>query len=150
MSRQIPLRSPSGNRRTPLLQPSRSANFAEVAGGATAACAAVCCCCPCALVNLLVLAIFKVPAGLCKKALKAKRRKRLTKKGLLPPRKKSNRKCASEDIELQVPPSQNLSEVIKSEEIEKEVMKLEKEMWERFYTNGFWRCPSQREALAEK
>ncbi|KAJ0087941.1 hypothetical protein Patl1_32776 [Pistacia atlantica] len=128
----------------------RSSSFAEVAGGTAGKCAAVCCCCPCGLVNLLVLAIYKVPAGLCKKALKEKQKKRLIKKGLLPPRKKNKCKCGSEDIELQVHPVQNFSEVIKSEEAEKEVMKLEKEMWERFYSTGFWRSTSQREALAEK
>jgi len=49
--------------------------FVEVAGGATAECAAVCCC-PCALVNLAVLALVKLPAGLCKKAVKKMKRKR--------------------------------------------------------------------------
>lgn len=28
---------------------------------------------------------------------------------------------------------------------EKEVMELEKEMWDKFYGTGFWRSPSQRE-----
>ncbi|KAG2272253.1 hypothetical protein Bca52824_066808 [Brassica carinata] len=68
-----PSSSPSrSHRRHPLLQrslssPSPTATCggstpAEFCGGTTASCAAVCCCCPCGLVNLLVLAIYKVPA----------------------------------------------------------------------------------------
>ncbi|CAN1770150.1 hypothetical protein LINPERHAP1_LOCUS11523 [Linum perenne] len=50
----------------------------EVAGGAAAECAAVCCCCPCTLMNIVVMAIYKVPACLCRKA--KKRRQRLRRK----------------------------------------------------------------------
>ncbi|KAJ0027761.1 hypothetical protein Pint_36218 [Pistacia integerrima] len=152
MSRQVLLRSPSVNRRQPLLHKSkteaaaattRSSSFAEVAGGTAGKCAAVCCCCPCGLVNLLVLAIYKVPAGLCKKRLKRSRKNGLLKKDFCRLVKKTN-------VNAAVHPVQNFSEVIKSEEAEKELMKLEKEMWERFYSTGFWRSTSQREALAEK
>ncbi|KAH0886270.1 hypothetical protein HID58_062366, partial [Brassica napus] len=57
----------------------------EVAGGAAAECAAVCCCCPCAVVNLVVLAVYKVPAAVCKKAWKRSKRRRFMMKrhGLL-------------------------------------------------------------------
>ncbi|XP_044508930.1 uncharacterized protein LOC123227872 [Mangifera indica] len=154
MSRQIVIRSPSVNRIQSLLRPSRAAptrssRFAEMTGGTTAECVAVCCCCPCGIVNLLVLALYKVPARLFKKAIKEKRKKRLIKKGLLPPRKKSKCKCGPEDMELQVYPVQNVSEAINSEDTELELMKLEKEMWERFYSTGFWGSPSQREAFSE-
>lgn len=30
-------------------------------------------------------------------------------------------------------------------EVARELMKVEKEMWDRFYSAGFWRSPSQRE-----
>ena len=55
-----------------------------MAGGATADCAAVACCCPCGVLNLTVLAVNKVPAGLCRKALRKQRW--LLKKGIMQPR----------------------------------------------------------------
>ncbi|XP_010543841.1 PREDICTED: uncharacterized protein LOC104816625 [Tarenaya hassleriana] len=93
-----PSSSPSLSRRQPLLKRSLSmpttprassctggATAAEFCGGTTASCAAVWCCCPCGLGKLLVLAVYKVPAGLCRRALRHRRRKRLVKSGLLPP-----------------------------------------------------------------
>ncbi|KAK9289730.1 hypothetical protein L1049_007889 [Liquidambar formosana] len=149
MSRQIVLCPPSVNRRQPLLtsqSSTGSVRFAEVAGGTTAECAAVCCCCPCGLVNLLVLAVYKLPAGLCRRALRKKRRQRLMKKGLLQQRRRCS--CGCEEIELQIHPvlAQPVPEnkPAKWDESEKEVMELEKEMWDRFYSTGFWRSPSQR------
>ncbi|KAJ4705438.1 Pollen preferential protein [Melia azedarach] len=153
MSNHIILRSPTvGNRKQPLLQSqstSNSSRFAEVAGGTTAECAAVCCCCPCGLVNLLVLAIYKLPAGLCRRAMKEKRRQQLIKKGLLP-RRRSKCKCGCDDMELQIHPVVSVENSlidVKPDESEKKVMELEKEMWERFYSTGFWRSSSQREAI---
>lgn len=153
MSSQIVLRQPSSNRRQPLLNPQASnkgSRLAEVAGGTTAECAAVCCCCPCGLVNLLVLALYKVPAGLCRRAMRKKRRKKMIKKGLLPPRHRRC-SCGCDGTELQSHPvSVDNSSEIKSpssEDSDKEVEELEKEMWERFYSTGFWRSPSQREEV---
>ncbi|KAF8088867.1 hypothetical protein N665_0528s0025 [Sinapis alba] len=91
-----PSSSPSRSyRRHPLLQrslssPSPTATCggstpAEFCGGTTASCAAVCCCCPCGLVNLLVLAIYKVPRGICRRALRIRRRKQLVKNRIFPP-----------------------------------------------------------------
>ncbi|KAK3232443.1 hypothetical protein Dsin_004324 [Dipteronia sinensis] len=54
--------------------------FGEVAGGTTTKCAAVCCCCPFMVMNLLVLAVYKVQARLCKKAW---RRQKSILKGVL-------------------------------------------------------------------
>ncbi|KAL5708976.1 hypothetical protein ACHQM5_019716 [Ranunculus cassubicifolius] len=152
MTRQIVLRKPSSNRRQPLLnrndpQPGNS-RFAEVAGGTAAECAAVCCCCPCGIMNLLVLAVYKLPAGLCRKALKKKRRKQLMNAGggLFPRRKTCP--CGCDDTELQIHPV-SVDLVNGDNKVEKlnedEVMELEKEMWEKFYGTGFWRSPSQRE-----
>ncbi|KAF2322408.1 hypothetical protein GH714_014752 [Hevea brasiliensis] len=42
--------------------------FGEVAGGTAAECTAVCCCCPCTVMNILVLAIYKMPACICRRA----------------------------------------------------------------------------------
>ncbi|KAJ8565209.1 hypothetical protein K7X08_007785 [Anisodus acutangulus] len=107
MTKQIVLFAPSSisvdRRRQPLLSGQdsssrggfRKARFAEVAGVTAAECTAVFCCCPCGLVNLLVLAVYKLPAGLCRKALRRKRRRRLMKKGLLQPKGQ----CGCDDSE---------------------------------------------------
>nr|POE95304.1 hypothetical protein CFP56_05664 [Quercus suber] len=47
--------------------------IAEEVGGMAAKCTAICCCCLYSLVNLVILALYKVPAGLCKKASKRRR-----------------------------------------------------------------------------
>ncbi|GMJ13381.1 hypothetical protein HRI_005007300 [Hibiscus trionum] len=70
----------------------KSAKFGEFCGGATA----VCCCFPCGIANLLVLVIYKVPAGLCRRAFRLKRRRKSQKKGLFQPRYG----CGCEDGEL--------------------------------------------------
>lgn len=169
MSRQIVLRSPTVNKRQPLLLSSSGSStsssngskstrsgggsgssFAEVAGGTTAECAAVCCCCPCGLVNLLVMAIYKLPAGLCRKAWKEKRKQQLIKKGLLPKRKRSKCKYGCDELEMQIHPVVDLQNCLtdramNSDESERRVVELEKEMWERFYSAGFWRTASQRQ-----
>ncbi|KAI3447378.1 hypothetical protein Pfo_004043 [Paulownia fortunei] len=155
MTRQIVLRPPASkvDRRRPLLENSdyssrggvRNVRLAEVAGGTTAECAAVCCCCPCGLVNLLVLAVYKLPAGLCRKALRKKRRRRLMKMGLLPPRK-----CSCDEQELQihpVTPPLTMVNALEPGPENKEVIELEKEMMEKFYSGGFWRSSSRRNEI---
>ena len=176
MSRQIILRTPTSvYRRQPLVQSRsssssctssddeggsstkstsrNSAKFGEFCGGTTAECAAICCCCPCGIANLLVLAIYKVPAGLCRRALRQKRLRKLQKKGLLQPRNHRGH-CECDDAELQIHPVVCLEDFFPdkeaSEEAEKAVVELEKEMWERFYGTGFWRSPSQREGQSPR
>ncbi|CAA2990892.1 Hypothetical predicted protein [Olea europaea subsp. europaea] len=117
----------------------REVRLAEVAGGTVAECAAVCCCCPCGLANLLVLAVYKLPAGLCRKALRRKRHRRMIKNGLLP-----SRKCGCDDKELQILTIPSPMAMVNAQESDKDVAELEKEMWEKFYGAGFWRSPSQR------
>ncbi|KAJ7948119.1 Pollen preferential protein [Quillaja saponaria] len=87
MTRQGLLRSPPVNRCQPLLTdekpvpiPRERRRVGEMAGGTAAECAAICCCCPCTVMNLLVLAVYKVPAGLCRKAIRRKKRQRIAKK----------------------------------------------------------------------
>ncbi|KAM7262299.1 hypothetical protein ACFE04_021376 [Oxalis oulophora] len=128
-----------------------SCGFAEVAGGTTAECAAICCCCPCGLANFLVLAIYKVPAGLCRNAIKNKRRKRLMKKGLIPPLRQQCQ-CGCDETEIQIHSIEDESLVFfeglmsPKESDNKDILEeLEKEMWDKFYETGFWRSPSQRE-----
>lgn len=146
MTRQIVLRATLSSvyRRKPLLKnhgcSSRSGvTCAEVAGGTAAECAAVCCCCPCGLVNLLVLVVYKLPAGLCRKALRRKRRRRLIKKGLLPPHQ-----CGCDESELQI---QSISGHGVESDSDRDIIELEKEMWDKFYSAGFWRSSSRRSEI---
>lgn len=120
--------------------------MAEVAGGTTADCAAVCCCGPCAVVNLVVLAVYKVPAGLCRKALRRKRLRRLMKEGGLPPRSCG---CDEEFFELHhISSHVSMVSALNSLPEDTEVVELEKEMWDKFYGAGFWRSPSQRSDIS--
>ncbi|KVI00063.1 uncharacterized protein LOC112519802 [Cynara cardunculus var. scolymus] len=142
----------------PLLEVQYSSHnrLAEVAGGTTAECAAVCCCCPFALVNLLVLAVYGVPAGLCRKALRKKRRRRLLKKGLLVQDGdvSSHRGSSSYDAaELLIHEAirYDVTEVLIDSPAERfmmaadsDVIEIENEMWDKFYGTGFWRSASQR------
>lgn len=120
----------------------------EVAGGAAAECAAVWCCCPCAVVNLVVLAVYKVPAAVCKKAWRRSKRRRFTRKrhGLLA-------SATAEGSESTVHARLNgedLTAEIVFEDCQvngelNDVVRLENEMLDRFYGAGFWRSPSQRD-----
>ncbi|XP_051131182.1 uncharacterized protein LOC127251504 [Andrographis paniculata] len=172
---QIILRSPAADRRQPLLEnmesssggslkkgypriveksnsyppqgSNRRARLAEVAGGTTAECAAVACCCPCGLVHLFVLAAFKLPAGLCRKALRRRRRRRqIQNAGLLAP----PRKCSCDDsVMMHIHPVSNPAAMVNAIDSDNsEVIELEKEMWDRFYGAGFWRSPSQRSDIS--
>ncbi|XP_051150304.1 uncharacterized protein LOC127264802 [Andrographis paniculata] len=149
MRNQIMLREPSAAsavyRRQLLLEKSspRRLTVAEFAGGTTAECAAVACCCPFGLANFLVLMAYKVPAGLCRKALRRKRHRRLLKQGLLQPRRLPF--TCDETLFHVRPISSPLGEMDTREE---EVIELEKEMWDRFYGAGFWRSPSQRSEIS--
>ncbi|KAF4371048.1 hypothetical protein CsatB_028424 [Cannabis sativa] len=162
MNRQVVQRSPQKNRRTPLLTkrpPLRAPitrekrRIGELAGGTAAECAAVCCCFPCALMNLLVLAVYKVPAGLCRKAwAKRKKRQRLAKMGLLPQRPSGPSGLTRDELEAEIKRVKEAS--LEQDKINgggsnqgatSTVDLLEEEMWERFYGAGFWRSPSQRE-----
>ncbi|KAF3589634.1 hypothetical protein F2Q69_00031899 [Brassica cretica] len=152
-----PSSSPSrSHRRHPLLQrslssPSPTATCggstpAEFCGGTTASCAAVCCCCPCGLVNLLVLAVYKVPRGICRRALRIRRRKHLVKNRILPPLPTNGRVFQNSEFAIHPVDSNDVSD--EDDEDDEAVLALEKEMWNRFYGAGFWRSPSQRESVS--
>lgn len=129
-----------------------SARLAEVAGGTAAECAAVCCCCPCGLVNLLVLTVVRLPAGLCQRALKARARRRAAikrrKQGLLGPNLAGRGGEEDEEgvrLHGAVVPVSLAGEAWPAKPPPDEVTEMEKEMWAKFYSAGFWRSPSQRE-----
>lgn len=113
----------------------------EVAGNATAACAAVCCCVPCSVMDVVVLAAYKVPAGLVRKAMHKRKRRLLQKKNkkteaLLdhgPADVSGPRPCAEEHLSKDV-----------AEDKSEATTKLEEEMWAQFNGTGFWRSDSQR------
>ncbi|KAJ6826654.1 uncharacterized protein M6B38_126765 [Iris pallida] len=130
--------------------PKPSARFAEVAGGTAAECAAVCCCCPCGLVGLVVCALVKLPAGLCRRAIVRRRRRRIARKksvllasapapaGVVGPAEETcvAAKRKAEEERWVVPAAEAPSV---------EAAEMEREMMARFYGTGFWRSPSQRE-----
>lgn len=119
--------------------PSRKARCAEVVGGTAAECAAVCCCCPCGLLSLIVFAVVRLPAGLCRKAIKKQRRKKKKKlSSLQQPRR-------HEDAELQADGSEISPGVWPDKSPSVFVSEMEKEMWTKIYGTGFWRNPSERE-----
>lgn len=154
MKKQIVLRDPEAAsfRRQPLLNRSDFSTrsdtsfrmrVAEVAGGTAAECTVVACCCPCALVDILVLVVYKVPAGLCRRAIRRKRHQRLLNNGLLP-----TRKCGICDMDKELFQVSNPLAMVNGELDNKEVIQLEKEMWDKFYGTGFWRSSSQRSEIS--
>uniref|UniRef100_A0A2N9H541 Uncharacterized protein n=1 Tax=Fagus sylvatica TaxID=28930 RepID=A0A2N9H541_FAGSY len=127
----------------------------EVAGGTAAECAAICCCCPCSLMNLLILALYKLPAGLCRKACNNRKRRRLVKI-------KKNKACLLQQTQTNVhnplcvsgfgPTHMDLvAEMKKTDDHDHdhdggtEAVDLEKEMRDRFFAGGFWRSSSRRD-----
>ncbi|CAL0321828.1 unnamed protein product [Lupinus luteus] len=119
----------------------------EVAGGATAECAAVCCCIPCTVMELVVLATYRVPAGLVKKAIEKRKQRRLQSKkseALLveeKARKESEKEKENENENKMVLVGPTLEEQMAKEE-KCEAVELEKEMWAQFHSAGFWRTSS--------
>lgn len=159
-SPQIVLHSPDGGAiRRQLLpkqmsakSPSR-ARLAELAGGTTAECAAVCCCCPCGIVNLVMLAVVKLPAGLARKAIARRKRKGA---GLLPQEQQQRQQQLElvkryDDMELAELERMVAEEACwpgdKSPSVV--VVEMEEEMWVQLYGTGFWRNPSERESELE-
>jgi hypothetical protein len=138
---------PTGEGREKNLARTKTQSFGEVAGGTAAGCAAVCCCCPCTVINLLVLAVYKVPVSLCRKAKKRQRLRRKQKERSLLSR-------ASSGLSRDEGWEKEAREIMEKGKCcdqhnhdpngETDAVDLEKEMWDQFYNTGFWRSPSQR------
>ncbi|EOA22748.1 hypothetical protein CARUB_v10003460mg [Capsella rubella] len=122
---------------------------AECCGGTTASCAAICLC-PCSVVNLVVLAVYKVPRGLCRRALRRMRRRRLAKKMESSESGDCEKKLGKVgSSQFAVHPLGSKDEKEEEEEEDDEaVIALEKEMWNRFYSGGFWRSLSRAETAS--
>ncbi|XP_020233122.1 uncharacterized protein LOC109813358 [Cajanus cajan] len=154
MSRRVILRSTrSSNRKQPLLQscqsyPQAGTRLGEAVGGT----AAVCCCFSFGLANMVYLAVYKVPARLCQKALRKRRRSRsLMEEELVATRRRCLCGCCDDIMgggrvyplccdDEDLAALRGRISVAKDED----VVELEKEMWERFYGSGFWRSASRR------
>lgn len=161
MSNRIILRQAGGstNRRQPLLLQRRPSKMAtrvgEVVGGTAAECVAVCCCFPCGVANFLLLAIYKVPAGLCRRVLKKRRHQKMLKEGLRKPTRRhcscgccddvSGSRiypmCANDAVDIK----RLRSTTTELDNNDDATRALEKEMWDQFYSTGFWRSSSNRE-----
>ncbi|XP_020588875.1 uncharacterized protein LOC110030489 [Phalaenopsis equestris] len=112
-----------------------SKRVAEVAGGTTAGCAVVVCCCPCALVNLLVLTVVKLPAFLFRRAVRKRSR------AVIKQKMESN--VSGLDISASSAGEANIQWQTKAPVAE--VLEFENEMLHHFFGNGFWCSPSHRE-----
>ncbi|KAL3325148.1 hypothetical protein AABB24_038976 [Solanum stoloniferum] len=114
----------------------------EVAGGTVAECAMVCCCCPCTVLHFLLLALYKVPTGLCRKAWRSKKQKKVLKK-------KNNINNPgvyyTDDDRVYFDGGGNVNGG------SSETTEFETEMWHRFYDGaGFGRSSSQKELQEEQ
>ncbi|KAJ0266269.1 hypothetical protein HA466_0003020 [Hirschfeldia incana] len=131
---------------------------AEFCGGTTAGLAALCCCAPCSVVSLVVFAVYKAPRGICRRAIRRMRRRR--RRGIARNDVSDNGDCEKKlgSSQFAVHPLESkddgefdklalyLSE--EEEEEDDEVVALEKEMWNRFNSGGFWRSVSQAETTS--
>ncbi|XP_020598548.1 uncharacterized protein LOC110038120 [Phalaenopsis equestris] len=155
--------------------PRPTIRFAELAGGKTAECAAICCCCPFGLIGLIIFAVVRLPAGLCHRALRKRillwRSKKKAK--LLSFRSSSGWNSESSSGSGSDNGSSGSSDKIGSAMDEElvdftrlrssfvvvegdswpvrspsaELIQLEKDVWSKVCSSGFWRSPSQREEL---
>ncbi|CAN6816215.1 unnamed protein product [Brassica oleracea] len=128
MTRHVILTSEERNSPpTTMIKHAERRKVGEVAGGAAAECAAVWCCGPCAAVNLVVLAVYRVPAAVS---------------------------AAESTVHARLKEEDPTAEIVFEENVVNvelnDVVVLEDEMFERFYGAGFWRSPSQRDTSSGK
>ncbi|TMW84528.1 hypothetical protein EJD97_024996 [Solanum chilense] len=108
----------------------------EVAGRTAAECATVCCCLPCAMIHFLILAVYKVPTGLCRKLVRKNKQKRLL--------NNNNKKIESKCCQLTGAGDGKESENVNAIGEKPASAESETEMWGRFYEGGFWRNSSEK------
>ncbi|CAL9169743.1 unnamed protein product [Musa hybrid cultivar] len=149
---------PSARRQPVILkQPTQPrARCAEMVGGTAADCLAVCCCPPLALVNLLVVASVRLPAGLCRRAARARARRKerirrrkeaallAHKAGRGGERASSATTAEGEANGEGFRGSASASASAAGGPSREEVAEMEN-MWTQFSNMGFWRSPSERE-----
>ncbi|XP_056687265.1 uncharacterized protein [Spinacia oleracea] len=130
-------------------------NVGEVAGGTAANCVVVSCCCPCVLMEFFILAVYKVPASVCRRVWRKKRQKVLMKK------KKRFLEEAKEVGCSSVGEAHNKSYVDELSDVDWKALEmikvstdgsaveLDRQMWDQFSNMGFWRSPSQRHNVSD-
>ncbi|MBA0856990.1 hypothetical protein Goshw_005912 [Gossypium schwendimanii] len=107
-------------------------NYGGMVGGSAAECTAVCCCFPLTIMELLVLGLYKVPTGLCKKACRRKKGKHKS-HGFHPT---SSSEDQDTELHQMVGNADDGSRVTVDSEDKKS---------DRFFGTGFWRDPSEKE-----
>lgn len=113
----------------------KSKKIAEAAGGTTAECAAICCCCPCGVLNLMVLALYKLPVCMCRKMWRKRKLRQKKKNALL--RQRSSDGPSSDSFS-----GENHMKLVEGSNVN--TVDFDGEMWTRFDGAGFWRSSSQR------
>ncbi|XP_019197776.1 PREDICTED: uncharacterized protein LOC109191620 [Ipomoea nil] len=118
----------------------------EFAGGTAAECAMVCCCCPCAVLDFLVLAFYRVPVGLCRKAWRRRKQK------LLVMKRRKMEEGATTVPARTGSPAKSVAPIGDAEAVSRRPraassLDFEREMWGQFYGAGFWRSTSERDSL---
>ncbi|XP_031402720.1 uncharacterized protein LOC116212303 [Punica granatum] len=170
MTRQVLIHSPAVNRRPSFFSGKHTvaapaatgahgrgpkSRASEVAGRTAADCTALCCCCPCTVMNILVLAVYKVPAGLCRKASMRKQKRSVAKKraGAVSARQAGGGAAGAKNADESDGDNaaeDSVADLLNKGDVEGDddaaaVDDLEKEMWDRFHNTGFWRSPSMRD-----
>ncbi|XP_028756772.1 uncharacterized protein LOC114716011 [Neltuma alba] len=121
----------------------------EVAGGTAAECTAIFCCLPCTVMNIVALVVYKVPVGLCRKAIH-------TYKGKTQPQKlkkdkdvllneRSGAKCRP-IYYVETTLEEHLASEMAKEKLKEgsETREMDAETWSPFDGTGFWRSHSQK------
>lgn len=130
-------------RRPPVIlkrSPPVGSRCAEVAGATAADCVAVCCCFPCVAVDVVVLTAVRLPAGICRKVMRARkaRMRKLREARLLGKKTGDETSTAAGEEESEC-------EEAAAGPTPVEMAEVEREMYARFHGAGFWRSPSQKE-----
>lgn len=126
----------------------KTVRFAECAGRTTAECAAICCCFPCGLLNLLVLAAVRLPAGICRRVIRKRIVLRRSKKKaaiLRADSVKARWSVEDESDSVEFAGMKVVKVVAGSlpwRSPAAEVVEMEEAVWSRFHHSGFWRTPS--------
>lgn len=130
----------------------RQLRFAEIAGGTTAECVAICCCCPCSVFSILVLLALRLPAGLCRRALRKRILLRRAKKraalvGAGSGGSAQIGAAAAAEGEPDDFAAMKLVMLVRNEwpELSPEADVRELEVWSEFSGGGFWRSPMAAE-----
>ncbi|KMZ57352.1 hypothetical protein ZOSMA_87G00990 [Zostera marina] len=113
----------------------RQQNYAEITGGVAVSCAAVCCC-PFAILDFLVFAVVKLPAGLWRKARRKSKQK-----------KKKKEENVEENHTVIETTTAMMTTTLPplTTELEAFGNMDDDDIWESFANTGFWRSHSKKD-----